>query len=151
MVTTTRTDSPHEVAALTKSGATGLELVFSRDGRFLAVNGNALRIIEVASDGAVAGSRSVETGFEYIFDVQWLPDDNGLTFVASDGNRQRVGLVSLRDGNRASSVTPPEAAQFIWDHLVSPDGGFVAYTDERVEGAALWMMDLPRLTTGGGR
>jgi Tol biopolymer transport system component len=124
-------------------------LLWSRDGRSLAwtETDSGIRIAELPTSGVPASSRLIETGVEYLYQLSWTRDDDGLTYILGENATARIGHVSLRDG-RVSILTPPEAGP-TWFYSLSPDGRYLAYPDPSVRGAALWTLDLTGIVPAG--
>ncbi len=133
--------------------------VWSHDGRRLAFDhyppGEGSRhdvlLIGIGPDGALTDPpRALESGAQWGWQIEWLPDDRAFTVfgMTGVGNETHVFLVSLREGERPVAITRDDRA-IRWGYSLSPDGRYVAYPAEIPRGSSLWRVDLGDVLAGG--
>jgi Tol biopolymer transport system component len=141
--------APRQVGSL--QGPRQGVIAFSHDGRYIVTTDHGtgrddesrLAIFEVPADGQPAGApRIIETGAQYWYDPQWLPDNSGLTVIGGwTGLQTHVLHIPLQEGSIPVKVTREDPSPR-WGHLLSPDGRYVVYPAEVYRGGALWTADL---------
>jgi Tol biopolymer transport system component len=134
--------------------------VWSHDGRQLACDhyppGEGSRhdvlLIGVGFDGSLTGPpRTLESGAQWGWQIQWLPDDRALTVFGMTGvaNETHVFMVSLREGEKPVCITRDDPS-IRWGYSLSPDGRYVAYAAEIPRGSSIWRVDLGDVLAGSG-
>jgi Tol biopolymer transport system component len=140
---------PRTVAKVAGSAAAP---AWSHDGRWLAFDyyppGEASRysvlLLGVGPDGALtAAPRVLESGAQFGWQIEWLPDDHAVTVFGMTGQafQTHVFLVSLREGERPIALTQDDPSTR-WGYELSPDGRYVAYPAEIPRGSSIWRVDL---------
>lgn len=125
---------------------------WSHDGRWLAFDyyppgpgaRHSVLLVGVDSNGALATPpRVLESGAQFGWHIEWLPDDRALTVFGMTGqaNQTHVLLVSLREGERPVALTRDDPSTR-WGYSLSPDGRYVAYPAEIPRGSSIWRLDL---------
>jgi Tol biopolymer transport system component len=130
------------------------DLVFSRDGRWLAASfylssddmENSFRILllEMNRDGTAAGApRLIEATIGVGWGIRWLPDNQTFTIFAQTipGWGTDVYRVSVNEGVPPVAITRDEDSDF-WYYQLSPDGRYIAYPGTIRRGSSLWLIDL---------
>jgi len=134
--------------------------VWSNDGRRLACDhyppGQGSRhdvlVIGIGADGSLTEPpRTLESGAQWGWQIQWLPDDRALTVFGMTGvaNETHVFLVSLRDAEPPVCITRDDPS-IRWGYSLSPDGRYVAYAAEVHRGSSIWRVDLGDVLTRSG-
>jgi Tol biopolymer transport system component len=148
----------HARQVVTVAGRAG-QPVWSYDGRWLAFDhytpgqGSRLDVllIGIGKNGSLTGTpRMLESGAQWGWGIQWLPDDRALTVFGETGvaNENHVFLVSLREGERPVAITRDDPA-IRWGYSLSPDGRYVAYATGISRGSSIWRVDLGDVLTAG--
>jgi hypothetical protein len=134
------------VAAFPATDAPG-EWVFSHDGRQLAASfneGREIRLYKFDERNDVVGAPTrIPLPFQYLYEMNWLPDGSGLTMIAQERGSKwpHVALVKLADPANPVILTrdDPNAK---WGHVLSPDGKWVAYPSEVITGSDVRLIDV---------
>lgn len=134
---------------------------WSPDGRRLALaysavgaEDNDVMLVEVTPADEVVGEPRIlnlEPGPKWWGGVQWLPDGNGFVIVgmgAETLSGSRLWLVSLDAGARPIALTRDDPYD-VWSFSLSPDGRYVAYSSDKLQGSSVWQVDLGDVLTGG--
>ncbi|CAN5847044.1 hypothetical protein BH23GEM9_BH23GEM9_04500 [soil metagenome] len=155
---------PAEVADVGRCcmGPTSGALAFSPDGRRLAVHPyepvNEVILLTVPEQGRASEVRRIPVtdGPGYWLQPQWLPDGSGFTVTTNNSEGVYVAFVPIAASQPARTVargTPypgdPSWHHEVWFHSLSPDGRWVAYSEEVQFSHGLWTLDIGAVTPGG--
>jgi Tol biopolymer transport system component len=133
---------------------------WSHSGRWLAFDyyppgdnpKHGVLLFGVGPNGAVSvPPRVLESGAQWGWWIQWLPNDEALTVfgMTGVGLETHVFLVSLREGERPVAITRDDPS-VRWGYELSPDGRYVAYPAEIPRGSSIWRVELGDVLATGG-
>ncbi|MFC1639662.1 TolB family protein [Gemmatimonadota bacterium] len=128
---------------------------WSPDGRQMALaysrpttRDNDIMLVEVTSSGEMVGAPRIlnlEPGPAWWWDVEWLPDASAFVITGFGGDHSPPGtnvwLVSLETGSKPVMLTGDDPGN-IWSSSLSPDGRYLAYSGEELNGSSVWRVEL---------